>query len=64
LHEALVSGCVSVAAGFETKLPELRADVFSRDAFVIRAAAAALHRVARKKTQLGANVSLQYRWTA
>ena len=57
LYESLVAGAVSVAAGFESDLAKLRADVFGRDSFIASSAAATLHCIARKKTELGADVS-------
>src|ERR1043166_9948 len=56
LDITLVAVSVGVATGFESKLAKLRANIFGRNAFVDRAAAATLHRVAREKAKLRANV--------
>src|SRR6185503_4405410 len=47
---------VSVAARLKTKLAKLRGDVFGSDSFVDCFTTAALHRIACKKAELGANI--------
>src|SRR5690242_18397760 len=61
LDKTLVAGAVSITARLESKLSKLRADVFGGDAFVVRGATAALHRIAREKAELRANVLFLYR---
>jgi hypothetical protein len=56
LDKALIAGAVGVAAWFETKMLKLRADVFRRNAFEDSATAATLHRIAREKAELSADV--------
>jgi len=51
----------TIATRLETELAKLRADIFRRDALITCSTATALHCVAGKETELGADVSFEHR---